>query len=129
MAIFLSLTEIRAASADEVGSKARALAELDANGFRVPPAIAIPASTYDAYLDATRLRDRIGFELGRKAFEEMRWEEIWDAALRIRNLFLVTPMPATMFGQLRSAVEQTFGNESVVVRSSAPGEDSGEASM
>jgi hypothetical protein len=34
-------------------------------------------------------------ELGRKSFDEMRWEEMWDASLRIRNLFMNTPLPPT----------------------------------
>ena len=32
-------------------------------------------------------------ELGRKPFESMRWEEIWDVALRIRSAFLSAPLP------------------------------------
>ncbi len=36
----------------------------------------------------TGLRDQMHMELYRKPFEEMRWEEIWDTALRIRNMFV-----------------------------------------
>jgi pyruvate,water dikinase len=41
---------------------------------------------YDQFLDQTGLRDLITLELNRKNMGEMRWEEIWDTALRIRNL-------------------------------------------
>ena len=43
---------------------------------------------YDLFLAESRLAGLIRMELDRKRFEDMRWEEIWDAALRIRNLFL-----------------------------------------
>jgi hypothetical protein len=32
-------------------------------------------------------------ELDRERFEDMRWEEIWNAALRIRSAFLAQPVP------------------------------------
>ncbi|MBN1557044.1 MAG: PEP/pyruvate-binding domain-containing protein, partial [Lentisphaerae bacterium] len=129
MAVFESLTAIRAAGPESVGAKARALADLAARGFRVPPAVAVPAETYAAYLQATGLRDRVVFELGRKRFEDMRWEEIWDAALRIRNLFLNTPLPAALREALTETMHRVFRERPVVVRSSAPGEDARDASF
>jgi pyruvate,water dikinase len=68
-------------------------------------------------------------ELNRKSFQEMRWEEMWDTSLRIRNMFLNTPMPADLTLSLKQAMEGQFQNQSVVVRSSAPGEDSSKASF
>jgi pyruvate,water dikinase len=32
-------------------------------------------------------------ELGRKPLDAMRWEELWDAALRIRSAFLRARIP------------------------------------
>jgi hypothetical protein len=32
----------------------------------------------------------------------MRWEEIWDAALRIRNLFLNQPVPPELEEALKT---------------------------
>ena len=59
----------------------------------------------------------------------MRWEEIWDASLRIRNLFLNTPIPPDMNNIMRSLIEQHFAEKPVVVRSSAPGEDASDISF
>ena len=129
MVVFESLKDIGEAGTEVVGSKARSLAELAEQGFRVPTAICISTEFYEAYMAGTSLRDRVLFELGRKPFEDMRWEEIWDAALRIRNLFLSTPLPETLHGELHTTVTRVFGDRPVVVRSSAPGEDSGEASF
>ena len=129
MVVFESLKDIREAKTEDVGSKAMSLAELAKQGFRVPAAICISTEFYEAYMTGTALRDRVLFELGRKPFEEMRWEEMWDAALRIRNLFLATPLPETLHATLHMTIARVFGDRPVVVRSSAPGEDSGEASF
>jgi len=129
MVVFESLKEIREAGSEVVGSKALSLARLAEQGFRVPTAICISTEFYEAFMDGTRLRDRVLFELGRKPFEEMRWEEIWDAALRIRNLYLLTPLPAPLHGMLHATLARGFGERPVVVRSSAPGEDSGGTSF
>jgi len=59
----------------------------------------------------------------------MRWEEMWDAALRIRNMFLRTPIPADLLTTLRPPIAERFSDKAVVVRSSAPGEDSAKASF
>ncbi len=129
MVVFESLSAIARADSAQVGSKASALANLAAHGFEVPSAMCISAEGYSAYMTRTRLDERVLFELGRKRFEDMRWEEIWDAALRIRNLFLTTPLPGELHTLLHDTVTRLFGNAPVVVRSSAPGEDSAEASF
>ncbi len=129
MVVLTSLKQIAQTDTALVGSKAKALAELDANGFSVSPALCITADVYSEYMARTRLDERVHFELGRKRFEDMRWEEIWDAALRIRNLFLATDLPPDLYDILHDAVNRQFGNAPVVVRSSAPGEDSAEASF
>ena len=82
-----------AADPPQVGGKGYALARLAGYGFRVPATFCLTTAAYNDYIDATGLRERILMELNRKDFKEMRWEEIWDASLRIRNLFLTTSMP------------------------------------
>jgi len=59
----------------------------------------------------------------------MRWEEIWDAALRIRNLFLNSPMPPDLYESLMRTITSFFYDQPVSVRSSAPGEDSTQTSF
>ena len=55
---------------------------------------------------------------------------MWDAALRVRNLFLRTPLPDDLAAALGDALAQTFADAAaVVVRSSAPGEDGAAASF
>jgi pyruvate,water dikinase len=68
-------------------------------------------------------------ELGRKPLDAMRWEELWDAALRIRTAFLRAGIPDAIAGQIRRALADYIGDGAVAVRSSAPGEDSRQLSF
>ena len=120
----LTSGEINEANRGQTGGKAYALARLVRAGFRVPDFLCVPAEVYREFLQKSGLGPRIFFELQRKPFEEMRWEEIWDAALRIRNLFLNQPVPPELEEALETPLEKVFGNRPVVVRSSGIGEDS-----
>ena len=115
--------------AARVGGKALSLARMARAGIAVPPFVAVTTDAYEAYLDAAGLRARILFELERKDFDEMRWEELWDAALRIRSLFLTTPLPEEVRAALAQPLAARFAGVATVVRSSAPGEDSAGASF
>jgi pyruvate,water dikinase len=68
-------------------------------------------------------------ELHRKDFKEMRWEEIWDCATRIRNMFLSKPFPEDLAQGIRFAIGGRFRDRSVAVRSSAPEEDDVQSSF
>ena len=112
-----------------MGGKALALARMARAGIAVPPFVAVTTDAYAAYLEATGLRTRISFELERKDVADMRWEELWDAALRIRSLFLTTPLPEEVRAALAEPLAARFAGTPTVVRSSAPGEDSAAASF
>ena len=129
MSLIIPLKQISENDRPRVGGKGYALSRMAASGLHVPDAFSITTEVYDRYVDATGLRERILLELHRKDFKDMRWEEIWDAALRIRNMFLTTGMPDELSAILKEAVEDHFPEKSVVVRSSAPGEDSAKASF
>jgi phosphoenolpyruvate synthase/pyruvate phosphate dikinase len=111
------------------GGKCSALAGLAGKGFRVPDAVCIDSSLYRDFVTQTGLVRKIHFELHRKRFEEMRWEEIWDAALRIRNMFATTEIPAAVRDSITPVIESAFGETPVAVRSSAAMEDSAETSF
>jgi pyruvate,water dikinase len=115
--------------APRVGGKALALAAMARAGIAVPPFVVVTTGAYAAYLRATGLGARIGWELERKDVADMRWEELWDAALRIRSLFLTTPLPEELRAALAEPLAARFTGVPVVVRSSAPGEDSAGASF
>jgi pyruvate,water dikinase len=129
MSLYLTLKSIKEQDRLQVGGKAFALAMLSHNGMRVPNAIVITVEAYNQFLNLAGLATRIGLELNRKSIENMRWEEMWDASLRIRNMFITTEMPPVYRDQLMNVIENSFQETSVAVRSSAPGEDTAETSF
>ncbi|MFP4307838.1 MAG: PEP/pyruvate-binding domain-containing protein [Desulfococcaceae bacterium] len=111
------------------GGKSVALSRLAAEGIPVPESRCLSADLYDAYVDATGLRDRIALILGRKSLDDMRREEVWDAALRVRHLFLTTPLPEELEAEIGAALSDVFDGRPTAVRSSARSEDGAGASF
>ncbi|MGD8520660.1 MAG: PEP/pyruvate-binding domain-containing protein [Desulfobacterales bacterium] len=112
-----------------IGGKGFALASMSRQGFNIPDTLCVTSDLYNAYVTRTGLRERILLELHRKDFKEMRWEEIWDCATRIRNMFLRIPIPSEIEAGFRESIESQFRGKSVVVRSSAPDEDTAASSF
>lgn len=119
----LKIEDLINAGISQVGGKAICLAKIHKQGFCVPKTFCIPCRVYEDYLTQTHLKDRILLEINRKPIKQMRWEEIWDISLRIRNLFLTTPFPQTIQEELSGLITEYCGTNAVAVRSSAPGED------
>ena len=112
-----------------IGGKAAKLAQLAQAGFRVPGGFFITTKAYEYFLENQDLARLIRMELGRKSFASMRWEEIWDVALRIRSVFLATPIPQALSQAIVAAVDELGAAKPLAVRSSAPGEDSANRSF
>ena len=121
--LFVPFEKIRPEHAPLVGGKALSLAALAQAGTEVPDGLAVTTEAYHQYLTESGIASRIRRELSRRPIEEMRWEEMWDTSLRIRNAFLKTPMPSHIGRSLLSVVRKRFEGRPVAVRSSAPGED------
>jgi phosphohistidine swiveling domain-containing protein len=129
MNLVLPLRKIDEKHRIQVGGKGFALAKMAKKGLHVPEAVCVTTGAYNEYVKKTGLRDQIILELYRKAFEDMRWEEIWDTSLRIRSLFNKTPMPPDLRARLLPEIQSKFLGMTVSVRSSAPGEDSAKTSF
>jgi len=125
----ISAEDIRHEDRQRVGGKGYALTLLAKNGFQIPETVCISSDAYQEYVDRTGLRERIQLELHRKDLKEMRWEEIWDCATRIRNMFLRKQIPGNIAKRLRAVIQSRFKDKSVAVRSSAPEEDTAKASF
>ena len=110
------------------GGKAAALSVLVEAGLTVPEGIVITTGAYETHVRETQLLERILLEVHRKRSEDMRWEEMWDTALRIRHLFQTTPLLRSLNEVLFPAIAERFGQKPVVVRSSAVAEDSSRSS-
>ncbi len=129
MNLILSPEDIQSVDRNRVGGKGYALSLLVKNGFRIPRTVCITNDAYHEFVLRTGLRERILLELHRKDFKEMRWEEIWDCATRIRNMFLSKPFPEDLAQGIRVAIGGRFRDKSVAVRSSAPEEDDVQSSF
>ena len=106
---------------ERCGGKATTLSLLIAGGHLVPGGSCITTDAYHRFVDLTGLRGRMALELSRKAMEEMRWEEMWDLGLRMRTMFLNTPVPPKMEEEMMA---HHSGMDRLVVRSSSLAEDS-----
>ncbi len=125
----ISLADAAEVDDSLVGGKARQLGRIAKLGHRVPPGFVVTVSAYEMFTREARLADAIRMELGRKPLPEMRWEEIWDAALRIRSAFLVAAMPGPLGESIGMAADSLGVHAKLAVRSSAPGEDSAQRSF
>ncbi|MGD2013117.1 MAG: PEP/pyruvate-binding domain-containing protein [Desulfobacterales bacterium] len=121
--------EIDTKDRHRVGGKGYALSLLVKGGFKIPRTVCITSDMYQEFVLKTGLRERILLELHRKDFKAMRWEEIWDCATRIRNMFLTKPLPDNLAQEIRNGIGDRFRGRTVAVRSSAPEEDDAQSSF
>jgi len=112
----------------QVGGKAAKLGALIRAGYRVPGGFCVTTQAYERFVTAGRLTRLIDLETGRKPLATMRWEELWDAALRLRTAFLRTPVPDDVAAAILRAAA-AFPGGALAVRSSAVGEDARERSF
>jgi len=120
----IPLAEAAAVDEQRIGGKTAQLARLHRAGFRIAPGFCVTVAAYERFLGDNQLPRVIQMELGRKPFEELRWEELWDAALRIRNRFSAAKLPLAVAHAIGRAVRNLASGTPLAVRSSAPGEDS-----
>ncbi len=129
MKLVVDLDEIGDVNEARVGGKAASLVALNRAGHRAPRSLCLTTEAYGLFVEQGSLRPIIQQELGRKSFEDRRWEEIWDAALRIRNRFLRASVPGEVIAAVEEILEERLPSVALAVRSSAPGEDSEGASF
>lgn len=108
----------------EAGGKALSLQKMAADGLPVPPTLYLPPDASKLFVRKAGLEAVIG-SLVSGPTESLRWEEIWDSSLALRNRFLHHPVPSKVAEPLLAAVESHFGDRPLAVRSCAPDEDSG----
>ncbi len=128
MSWLLPLSALSAEHRGLVGSKALRLAELGRQGVPVADGFCLTTEAYRAMLRQSGLLTRIGLELERLPLSELRWEELWDTAQRIRSLFLTTPLPPQLSTVLQT-LPADWQDRPLAVRSSSPQEDQAGASF
>jgi phosphohistidine swiveling domain-containing protein len=128
MNVILPLEAVTSQHRRSVGGKGYSLAVLQRHSFRVPRTWCITTAAYSYFVSATGIKPHLLMELNRKTFKDLRWEELWDAALRIRSLFASVALPEGLVVELKTALAEELPQR-CVVRSSAPGEDSAKTSF
>lgn len=106
------------------GAKAVNLRHLSLHGFAVPATLLVPPAFYAEFVRHTGLSQHIE-AVAASLREAMRWEEIWDVSLKLRNAFLRQPLPEPMAKAILAAVENALPGAPLAVRSCSPDEDSG----
>jgi len=108
----------------QTGGKALNLARLAQAGFRVPQTLYLPHDAYAWFIREARLEREIE-ALAADTVDRLRWEEIWDASLALRNAFMRHQVPKPLAGLLHEATARHLGPGPWAARSCAAEEDSG----
>ena len=128
--LIIALHDKQAGSAFLCGNKAATLHHLINHNIKVPNGLCVTRYAYQQFIQKTGVEHSILMELGRKNFQNMRWEELWDASLRIKNAFLKEKMPGPLQAAIVTALKaHDFSNKAVAVRSSSDSEDSNQSSF
>ncbi|MDI6644818.1 MAG: PEP/pyruvate-binding domain-containing protein [Methanobacteriaceae archaeon] len=127
--IIIPLIDKLAGNIEKVGSKTKNLNLLINNSFKVPEGFCISTDAYKAFITENKLYNKIEMEISRKKLEDMRWEEMWDASLRIRSAFLKAEIPPYIKDQITEKIKTYPLNLEFSVRSSSPSEDSEKTSF
>ena len=107
----------------EAGGKARGLLTLLHNSIAIPRTAYLPVGAYRAFVQASGLEQMLFRLTHGLDLETRRWEEIWDASLRIRNAFERTAFPPELKQRLGRTIEHIFADKPLAIRSCAPAED------
>ena len=122
-----ALADLRSADEDRFGGKSTSLGELMAAEIPVPPGFAIATSAFHAFLSEGGLEDRIA-----EAIAGVRPDDVatvQSAADAIRDAVCATEVPDAVRAEIAAAYAALGDDVPVAVRSSAVGEDSGEATF
>ena len=113
-----------------IGNKAKNLLYLENDQkINVPKFVILSSDYYWDFINENHLKNKINYEVYRKSFSLLRWEEKWDCAFRIKNLFLNSNISNSTKIKLDKLISQNKINFPVIVRSSSECEDSDKLSF
>lgn len=124
MKFFFKMDEISEETRSKVGGKAYNLSILQRNQIKIPKTLVLSSEIYDKFVKSSRLKERIPFVINKKPLNAMRWEEIWDLAIHIQNLFIKTKLSPELRTIILNGIEDYLGLNNLAIRSSSAFEDS-----
>lgn len=96
---------------------------------RIPETVVVSADLYRAFITETGIDSYLQFELQKRPLDKMRWEELWDLSLQIKNRFVKTPFPEGLQQRIIKSIPARFTDTLLAIRSSSPIEDSSTGSF
>lgn len=120
----VSLDSAYKKAVEVVGGKSKNISLCKNAGYSVPDGFCITTEGYRLFLNSNKLYYLIDKEVTRKSFDDMRWEEIWDSALRIRSAFMKGKIPEELERELDHRLSKWGEDELFSIRSSSVEEDS-----
>jgi pyruvate, water dikinase len=121
------LAGVRSADEERFGGKSTSLGELMAGEIPVPPGFAISTSAFHAFLEAGGMQATIADAIAGVKPDDV--STVQAAADAIREAVCATDVPDAVRAEIAAAYGELGEDEPVAVRSSAVGEDSGEATF
>lgn len=113
---------------EQIGTKAYNLARAQEAGFNVPSSYVLTTKAYRDFISRNKLASQIDVELGRRDKKKMRWEELWDSALRIQHMISRSVISKVILNELEQFLSSQ-GSVNFAFRSSSPSEDLKQASF
>lgn len=119
----IPISEAHDAPLQMVGGKTKNTGLCSQAGFRVPEGFSVTTEAYKEFIQNNGIDKIIEMELSRKKEQDMRWEEVWDSALRIRLAFTRGAMSPLMEESILESLSHWPETAKFAVRSSSPEED------
>ena len=117
----------RSALQNQIGGKAQGLLRMQALGLRVPTGLVVTADAFEQFLNQGDLRSEVT-----RALEELHLDEpnsFEQVSRKIESLVMNSPLPDEVWTQIVAIRNREMNEETLIVRSSAVGEDGEEASF
>ena len=112
---------------DQIGGKAQGLLRIRELGLRVPTGFVVTADAFEKFLDQSNLRSEVFAALDGLHLEEP--ESFERVSQKIEDLVMNTPLPDEVWTQIVTIRDREMLKETMIVRSSAVGEDGETASF
>ncbi|MBE6527364.1 MAG: phosphoenolpyruvate synthase [Thermoplasmata archaeon] len=125
----IDVNELRVTDVPIVGGKGANLGELTSSGFPVPNAFVLTTVSYDEFVKANKLMDKVSKAL--KGIDKTSDDSLVAASDKIRALFDKSKIPAALAKEISDRYNLLCGGKKtfVAVRSSATAEDLPDASF
>lgn len=112
---------------NQIGEKAHGLVRIKELGLRVPTGLVVTAEAFERFLDQGNLRSEINWALGDLHLEKP--DSFERVSRKIKSLVMDSSLPDEAWAEIVAVRDRELGEDPLIIRSSALGEDGEEASF